>query len=309
MALILHLRSARKLWWQSHLQNLLPDIECRLWHEPGDPDDIEYAVVWRPPEGGLKRFRNLKCIVSVGAGVDHVLADRQLPDGVPIIRTTGPDLTLRMREYVCLHVLRLHRGLDRQIQAQGSATWQPDISPLASARRVGVMGLGKLGADAAAALSQLGFDVAGWARSRHQIDGVDCFAGDRELGQFLHSCEILVCLLPLTDQTESLLNRSLFEQLPKRASIINVGRGELLEEQDLLDSLASAQLASATLDVFRTEPLPADHPFWSHPDILVTPHIGSLIDPDTGGREIARNLTDFIAGRDVADLIDRGQGY
>ncbi len=309
MALILHLRTARELWWQSHLQKLLPEIECRLWREPGNPDDIEYAVVWRPPEGGLQQFRNLKCIVSVGAGVDHVLADSQLPEGVPVIRTTGTDLTQRMREYVCLHVLRLHRGLDRQWQAQCAADWQPDITPLASQRRVGVMGLGKLGADAAASLASLGFDVAGWARSSHHIDRIDCFYGDAQLAQFLARTDILVCLLPLTAQTDSLMGREFFSLLPKGASIINAGRGEHLVEQDLLDALASDHLASATLDVFRTEPLPKEHPFWAHPKVLVTPHVGSMIDPETGGREIARNLLDFIANRPVADVIDRQRGY
>ncbi len=309
MALILHLRTARELWWQSHLQKLLPDIECRLWREPGDHEDIEYAVVWHPPEGGLKQFRNLKCIVSVGAGVDHVLADSQLPDDVPVIRTTGTDLTLRMREYICLHVLRLHRGLDRQIDAQRDAHWQPDITPLAAMRRVGVMGLGKLGADAAGALAQLGFNVAGWARSAHRLDRVDCFHGQQQLPVFLSDLQILICLLPLTTQTDSLLNRDFFDKLPKGASIINAGRGEHLVDADLLDALDSGQLASATLDVFREEPLPADHPFWAHPQILVTPHVGSMIDPETGGHEIARNLRDFINGVPVADLIDRARGY
>jgi glyoxylate/hydroxypyruvate reductase A len=309
MALILHLRTAREQWWQSHLQTLLPDIECRLWREPGNPDDIEYAVVWRPPEGGLKQFRHLKCIVSVGAGVDHVLADSQLPPNVPIIRTTGSDLTQRMREYVCLHVLRLHRNLDQQMAAQRESRWQPDITPTASMRRVGVMGLGKLGSDAARALQQLGFDVAGYARSPRQLDGIDCYHGEDQLADFLSSVQILVCLLPLTAATDSLMNRDFFALLPKGASIINTGRGEHLVEHDLLAALDSGHLASATLDVFREEPLPAAHPFWTHPKILVTPHVGSMIDPETGGHEIARNLRDFIKGAPVADLIDRAQGY
>lgn len=309
MALILHLRSARQQWWQSHLQALLPDIECRLWNDPGDPKAIEYAVVWRPPQGGLRQFPNLKCIVSVGAGVDHVLADALLPAGVPIIRTTGDDLTLRMREYVCLHVLRLHRGLDAQIDAQQQASWQQAINPVAYNRRIGIMGLGKLGQDAARALAQLGFSVSGWARGQHQLAGIRCFAGPDQLPQFLARADILVCLLPLTAQTDSILNRTLFNQLPSGASLINAGRGEHLVEQDLLDALDSGQLHSATLDVFRQEPLPATHQFWAHAQILVTPHVGSMIDPETGGREIARNLQAFINGEPVADLIDSDRGY
>jgi len=309
MALILHVRTAREQWWQAHLQSLLPEIECRLWSQPGNLNDIRYAVVWAPPAGGLRQFKNLQFIVSIGAGIDHVLADPQLPMDVPIIRTTGAQMTQRMREYVCLHVLRLHRGLDSQIRAQSSRQWHNVISPSADQRTVGVMGLGKLGAAAAATLVELGFRVRGWARSPHDQHGVYCFSGADGLADFLSQCEILVCMLPLTAETDSILNRQLFEWLPTGAHLINVGRGEHLHEDDLLAALATGQLGSATLDVFRQEPLPANHPFWVHPAITITPHIASMIDPETGGQEIARNLQNFVAGQPVADLVDARRGY
>lgn len=307
--LIIHVKSTRRTWWKDHLQSLLPDLDCRLWDENVDPATVHYAVVWKPPTGGLARFPNLRCIVSVGAGIDHVLADSELPPQVPIIRTTGEDLTLRMREYICLHVLRFHRDLPGQESAQAAREWRNTVKPTAANRRVGIMGLGKLGSDAARALQQIGFNVSGWSRTHRDIGGVQTYAGINALAGFLAQQEILVCLLPLTDATRNVLNADLFAQLPKGACLVNAARGEHLVEQDLLDALDSGQIAAATLDVFREEPLPGAHPFWAHPNILVTPHVASMIDPESGGKEIATNLTRFINGEPVADLVDLAQGY
>ncbi len=309
MALIIHVGSTRAAWWKEHLQALLPDIPCFLWNDPVDPAAIEYAVVWKPPVGGLKRFPNLQCIVSMGAGIDHVLADTELPEGIPIIRTTGPDLTQRMREYVCLHVLRLHRRLPEIEAAQHDRQWLQLINPPAPLRRVGVMGLGNLGADCARTLAVIGFDVAGWARSAKTLDGVEVFAGADALDAFLARTEILVCLLPLTPETRGILGRPLFERLPAGASVINVARGEHLVEGDLLQVLDSGHLANAVLDVFHQEPLPAEHPFWDHPKVLVTPHVGSLIDPVAGGAAIAANVERFRRGEPIPDMVDLAKGY
>ena len=291
------------------MQSLLPNLECRLWDEPVDAADVHYAVVWKPPTGGLKKFPNLRCIVSIGAGIDHVLADTELPRNVPIIRTTGDDLTQRMREYICLHVLRFHRNLHGLEQAQLEQRWQNEVNPTANNRRVGVMGLGKLGADAVRALHLIGFDVAGWSRTKRDLDGITTFAGNDALPEFLATTQILVCLLPLTPATNGILNAELFQLLPTGAQLINAARGEHLVEKDLIDALDSGQLAGATLDVFREEPLPASHPFWARSDILITPHVASLIDPESGGKEIADNLTRFINGQAVSDLVDLQQGY
>ena len=279
MALIIRVGPARERWWLEHLQGLLPEMDCRPWSDPGRLEDIEIAVVWKPPAGGLRRFPNLKLIVSIGAGIDHVLADPELPRHVPILRTTGEDLTIRMREYVVLHVLRLHRRLPEIEAAQSRKEWLQLINPPAHERRIGVMGLGALGSDCAKALSAIGFDVAGWSRRRKATDGIESFAGDQELGPFLERSEILVCLLPLTPKTEGILNADLFRRLPEGACIINAARGGHLVEADLLDALDDGRIGAATLDVFHTEPLPASSPFWSHPKVLVTPHVASLIDP------------------------------
>ena len=304
----LYLTTERRHWWRDHLQSLLPNIDCKLWDEITDPKAVRYAVVWRPPSGWLASFPNLQCIVSIGAGIDHVLEDKQLPANIPVIRTTGDELTLRMREYICLHVLRLHRNLMKLTQAQQTKQWQPVITPPANQRRVGVMGLGKLGSDAAISLSQIGFRVSGWSIRKHILPTIQTYT-QQELTAFLASADILICLLPLTDTTRNILNAQLFAQLPDGASIINAARGEHLVEQDLLTALDTGKLAYATLDVFRTEPLPSDHPFWDHEKILVTPHVASLIDPKSGGSEIAKNLQAFINGERPKDLTDPTLGY
>jgi glyoxylate/hydroxypyruvate reductase A len=306
--LAIYATTSRADWWQSHLQSLLPELDCRLWDNIDTPEAVEYAVVWSPPQGWLAGFDHLRCIVSIGAGIDHVLADEALPDHVPIIRTTGDDLTQRMREYVCLHVLAQHRQLFATRTAQSEGQWQPLITPPASELTVGIMGLGKLGSNAASSLAHLGYRVVGWAQQQHTIEGVCCYH-KTQLDQFLEQCNLLVCLLPLTPHTRGILNASLFSKLKTGAGLINVARGDHLIEQDLIEALDSGQLSHATLDVFQQEPLPEDHPFWHHPDITITPHIASLIDPVSGGKEIARNLKDFMQGRPVADLTDRSRGY
>ena len=309
MALVIRTGGTRAQWWLEHMRSLLPEIECRPWDEPGNPDEIEYAVVWKPPAGGLKRFRNLRCIVSIGAGIDHLTSDPDRPRHVPIIRTTSADLSQRMREYVTLHVLRIHRRLPEIEAAQPIREWRQLINPPAYERRVGVMGLGNLGADCARTLKAVGFDVAGWSRRPKELDGVTGFASERGFRPFLERTEILVCLLPLTPATRGILNADLFQTLPCGASIINCARGAHLVDQDLLDALDEGQIAYATLDVHHQEPLPASHPFWDHPRVLVTPHVASLIDPEAGGRAIAANLRRFIAGEPVPDLVDLQQGY
>ena len=309
MALIIRIGPAREQWWLDHMQSLLPEIECRRWDEPGNLEEIEYAVVWRPPAGGLKRFPNLKCIVSVGAGIDHILVDPERPRHVPIIRTTGDDLTQRMREYVCLHVLRHHRRLPEIDEIQNSKEWRQTVNPPAYQRGVGVMGLGNLGSDAAATLAVIGFDVAGWSRRPKDIPGVKNFTGADGLEPFLKRSDILVCLLPLTDNTRGILGDSLFSMLPRGACLINAARGGHLVEEDLLAALDDGRIEYATLDVFHEEPLPAAHPFWDHPRVLVTPHVASLIDPVAGGASIAANLRLFISGEPVPNLVDLEQGY
>lgn len=296
-------------WWVDMLQSLLPGWTVAALDAVTDPAAVEYAVVWRPRTGDMARFPNLKAIVSIGAGIDHVLADEKLPAGVPIIRTVGDDLTQRMREYVALHVLRHHRDMPRQLRAQAERDWHAIVVPVAPQRTVGVMGLGNLGAAAARTLADLGFATRGWSKSAKTIDGVETYAGPDQFDRFLSGCEILVNLLPMTNQTSGILNAGLFAKLASDACIINCARGGHLVDDDLLAALDNGTIKQATLDVFHVEPLPADHAFWGHPAITVTPHVASQIDAGTGGRIIAANLKTFAETGTCADLADAVRGY
>lgn len=309
MALVVRVGSAKDDLWRGLLQRALPELPCYGWDDAVDPERVHYAVVWQPPPGGLRRFPNLRAIFSIGAGVDHIFCDPELP-AVPVIRLADAELSQRMAEYVVLQTLRCLRrqaDLDRQ---QRAGHWEPLLTPPAGEWTVGVMGLGEMGRAAARALAGIGFRVRGWARNPRELEGLTTFAGVDELPVFLAECRVLVCLLPLTAQTEGILNRSLFERLPTDAWVINAGRGEHLVEADLLNALDQELLAGAVLDVFRTEPLPAEHPFWTHPGITVTPHVASRIDPPTGCRLLAVNIRRFMAGDPLEGLrVDPGRGY
>jgi glyoxylate/hydroxypyruvate reductase len=294
--------------WRAELQARIPGLEVRIWPEVGDPDEIEIALVWRPPPGELARYRNLRAILSLGAGIDGLIADPDLPE-VPLARMVDPSLTRTMTEYVLLAVLRHHRELDRFERTQRAREWAYAFPPQAADRRVGIMGLGELGAAAARQLVAHGFQVLGWSRTPKAIEGVVSYAGRSELHAFLHRTEILVCLLPLTADTLGILDAATFAELPHGAFVINVARGQHLVENDLLKALDSGHLAGATLDVFRTEPLPPDSPLWGHPRILVTPHVASYSVPGTAADGVAANIRRVLAGQPPLHLVDRAKGY
>jgi glyoxylate/hydroxypyruvate reductase A len=295
--------------WVDRLRQLLPDRKVRPLDDPGPPEDVSYAVVWAPPAGAIARFPRLKAVVSVGAGIDHVLRDPHLPKHLPILRTTGPEMVQRLREYVALHVLTHHRQLALTDANQARGVWQQIVTPPAQRRRVGVMGLGHIGGQCALTLAALGFDVAGWSRSPKSLPGIEAFVGPEGLEPFLARTETLVCLLPLTPETKDILNAKAFAAMPRGAALVNAGRGGHLVEADLLAALDSGQLSGATLDVFRTEPLPADHPLWRHPGVRVTPHIASYIDPATGAGVVAENIHQFEASGRLPDMAYAGRGY
>lgn len=310
MSIAVYLPSQDKIeYWCSMLKELMPGWRIEGFDAVADPEAVHYTVVWRPATGSMTGFPNLKAIVSLGAGIDHVLADAELPAGVPIIRTVGTDLVQRMREYVALHVLRHHRNRPAQQLNQVNRTWEQIVVPPATGRRVGIMGLGNLGVASARTLAALGFQTVAWARTRHQVEGVTTYAGTEEFPAFLAGTEILVCLLPLTTETRGILNADTFNQLKRGACVVNAARGPHLVDSDLLRALDSGQIAQATLDVFNVEPLPADHPFWGHPRITVTPHIASMIDAPTGSGIVAANIQVFEATGTVADIADTVRGY
>jgi glyoxylate/hydroxypyruvate reductase A len=294
--------------WRAELSARIPGLEFRIWPEAGDPAAVEVALVWRPPPGELARYPNLKAVLSLAAGVDGLLADPELPV-VPVARMVDPSLTRTMTEYVLLAALRHHREFDRFERAQRTHEWAYAYPPQAAARRVGIMGLGELGARAAAALVAHGFPVLGWSRRPKAIDGVVSYAGHGELHSFLNRADILVCLLPLTADTTGILDAATFAELPHGAFVINVARGQHLVERDLIEALDSSHLAGATLDVFREEPLPAGSPLWAHPKILVTPHVASYSVPATAADGVAANIRRALTGEPLLHQVDRARGY
>ncbi len=309
MALIFRTDAARAAAWGEAFKRQMPALDLRMWDEPGEIADIEFALVWKPPRGVLRTFANLKAIFSIGAGVDHLFSDPELPEGVPVVRMVEPELTRGMTEYIVLHVLRHHRR-QREMEAnQRAEKWEMISVPTAPSRKVGVMGLGELGGAAALALTALEFDVAGWSRSPKEFPGVECFHGDFGMDAFLARTEILICLLPLTAETEGILNAELFAKLPKGASLINAARGGHQVEEDILAALDRGQLSETTLDVFREEPLPAGHPCWRHPRVTITPHNASLTDPDGAVRQVIENIQRIRRGEPPSNIVDSKAGY
>jgi glyoxylate/hydroxypyruvate reductase len=294
--------------WRAALCAAIPDLDFRIWPAAGDPAEIDLALVWQPPPGELARYPNLRAILSLGAGIDGLLAQPGLPD-VPVARMVDPSLTRTMTEYVVLATLRHHRAFDRFEREQRAARWSFALPPQAADRRVGVMGLGVLGSAAAASLVAHGFPVAGWSREARQLAGIDSFAGRAGLPAFLARSDILICLLPLTRATAGILDAATFAGLPRGAYVINVARGAHLVEPDLIAALDSGQLAGATLDVFREEPLPQGSPLWRHPKILITPHVASYASPHTAAAGVAENIRRARAGRELLHQVDRSQGY
>ncbi|MFQ6016682.1 MAG: 2-hydroxyacid dehydrogenase [Kiloniellaceae bacterium] len=295
--------------WQKALRAADPALEVRDWPDVGDPNDIEFALVWQPEKGELKRYPNLKAIFSIGAGIDHLSSDPELPDNVPVVRMVEPGLTAGMVEFVLMSVLYHHRFMLDYARQQRDRLWREIDQVPAWRRKVGIMGLGVLGRACADKLVDLGFDVAGWSRRPKERPGVATFHGRDGLTGFLERTEILVCLLPLTPETEGILNARTFAALPKGAALISVGRGGHMVEEDLLDALESGRIGGATLDVFRAEPLPPGHPFWSHPRVVVTPHIASMTIAESAARAVVDNIRRLRAGRPLEHVVDLEQGY
>ncbi len=287
----------------------MPGLDIRVWPQIGDPAAIDYALVWRPEPGLLAGLPNLKLVLSLGAGVDHILCDPQLPRAVPIVRLVDPYLTDAMSEYVALQVLRMHRqDFDYRTQQQ-AGIWRELPQKNAGQRAVGILGFGEIGQDAGRKLKALGFQVSGWGRHEKTVAGFATFAGRAGLVRLLAQSEILVCLLPLTSETQDILNASTFAALPKGAGLVNAGRGAHLVEEDLIPALDSGQLSGAALDVFREEPLPPSHPFWRHPRILVTPHIAGTTNPETAAPIVLDTIRRFEAGRPLLNWVDPARGY
>jgi glyoxylate/hydroxypyruvate reductase A len=318
MSLLLVVNGTGENWgpepWRRRFAERLPGRRLASAEEAAaDPGAFRYAAVWKPEPGLLSRFPKLEVIFNLGAGVDALLKDNTLPP-VPLVRVVNTDLTKRMTEYVVLHCLMHHRRQRMLDAAQVRAEWAAKDQWAASAVRVGILGMGELGSDAAEVLHRIGFDVAGWSRTPKSIPGVASYAGEAQLAAFLARTDILVALVPLTPDTEGILNRRLFEGLARDGRLgapvlINAGRGGLQNEADILACLDDGTLGAATLDVFHAEPLPPDSPFWRHPKVTVTPHNAADSDAEAISDYIVAQIRSYEAGHPLQNIVDRTRGY
>lgn len=295
--------------WKKVLEAGLGPVDFRTLDGLGDKGDIEIALAWKPPAGLIASFPNVKLIVSLGMGVDHLLADDQLPAGVPIVRIMDDGLVGQMSEYAIYWALRHHREIDKYAASQRARQWKPEDFVDTIDRRIGVMGLGSIGQDTASKFAALGFPTAGWSRTAKSLPGIETFHGADGLQRFLARTDILIDVLPLTRDTRGLLDAKAFAALPRGAYFINMARGGHVVDDALLAALASGQISGAALDVFNVEPLPQDHPYWTHPKVHVTPHIAGATNPRTASPGVIENIKRMRAGQALIHTVDPKSGY
>jgi len=288
----------------------LPDVAFRTYPDVGAPEDITHALVWRPPAGLLRSLPSLRAVFNLGAGVDGILsAGDDLPPDVPVIRLTDAGMAPQMVEWVLHGVLRFHRRFDDYEREQAAGRWTRLGAPSATRTRVGLMGVGVLGGAVARVLVSLGYTVRGWSRRPKDVPGVTGFHGADGLAPFLSETDILVCLLPLTEETRGVLNADTLGRLPQGAALINAARGTHVADADLLALLDSGHLRGAQLDVFEPEPLPADHPYWTHPKVRLTPHIAAVTMVEPTCDQIADTIRRLDRGEPLPNQVDRTAGY
>ncbi|WP_332459002.1 2-hydroxyacid dehydrogenase [Bordetella genomosp. 8] len=289
---------------------LFPEAEVRLEPALGDLREIDAAVCWMPPRGLLARMPGLKLIQSIAAGIDHITGDPSMP-AVPLCRMVDPDMAAGMAAYVCWAVTHRQRHMDGYLASAAAGLWQEQAVEAPGAHRVGIAGLGALGVRCALALRAIGYRVSGWSRNAKSglPDDIALFHGDGQRAAFLANCDTLVCLLPYTPETHGILDAKCYACLPRGAHLINVGRGAHVVEDDLLRALDSGQLGYATMDTFTQEPLPADHPYWTHPRIRVTPHIASRTPARAIARQTRINLAQIAMGNTAMVAVDPARGY
>lgn len=308
MALLYKADPVRGRAWQQIFIAEAPDLDFRIWPEAGELSEVTCLVAWAPGPDIFAELPNLQVLFSIGAGIDQFDATA-IPPHVTIVRMIEPGIAEGMVEYVTFATLALHRHMLDYRAAQQARCWRPIKLVPAASRRIGVMGLGNLGRRVIEQLQGFGFPMSGWSRSQHEIPGVATFHGEAGLLKFLPGVDILICLLPLTDETHGILRCETLDLLPRGASLVNVGRGAHLAAPDLLVALDSGQLNGAVLDVFEPEPLPESHPFWHHPRILLTPHVASMTRTDSAVRALIANIRRHREGRVMAGQVDREKGY
>jgi glyoxylate/hydroxypyruvate reductase len=313
MKILFYMPHADAAAWLHDFARALPEADLREW-QPGDTAPADFAVVWKPPREMLDGRDSLRAVFNLGAGVDAILAlEREhpgtLPRHAPLIRLEDTGMASQMCEYVTHAVLRYLRRFDEYQLLQAEHRWKVLAPHPHDTFTVGVLGLGVLGTQVAQALTAFGLPVRGYSRGAKQVGGIVTFAGDAQFDAFLDGVKVLVNLMPHTPDTEGVLNARTFEKLAHGAYLINIARGAHLVEADLLDALASGQLAAATLDVFRDEPLPADHPFWREPRVTITPHISALTLREESVAQVAEKIGALLRGETVSGVVNPERGY
>jgi len=291
------------------LQQALPPQQVCSWPQPVDAEQVRHAVVWNPPAGFFRGMVNLQAVFVLGAGVDRILKRDDLDPAIPVIRLSDAGMAQQMLEYVLYGVLHVQRRMDQYQRQQQHRQWQVVAATAAARTRIGVLGLGEIGGKVAQGLAALGYDVAGWSRQGRQLPGVADYIGEQGLPALLARSDILVNLLPATAATRGLLGSELLRQLPRGAALINAGRGEQVDEAALLGMLDSGHLRFALLDVFVVEPLESVHPLWSHPAVLLTPHIAAMTLAEPAVAQIVANLQALQQGLPPQGLVLRERGY
>jgi glyoxylate/hydroxypyruvate reductase A len=295
--------------WEQALRALEPALDVRCWQPGLCADDVEFVLCWEYPEGALLEFPQLKCVCSMGAGVDHILRDQRFPEQVSVVRLVDPSLVNSMYDYLQTIVNYYYRNIDVYRQQQARGAWRRLPPRPAEEYQLGIMGLGNLGAHAAQGFAAQGFGVSGWSRTPQVLDGVKTFSGEDQRQAFLASLDVLICLLPLTAATRGILCRETFAAMPRGARVINVGRGGHLVDEELIEALDSGQLAGACLDVFEPEPLPPEHAFWSRDELLLTPHISSMTDARSTAPQVLENYRRSTLGESLLNQVDMARGY
>ena len=296
--------------WSSGLQEAMPEMDIKVYPDEGDVNDIEYAVVWKHPRGILKKYPNLKAILSLGAGVDHIISDSELPKGLPIVRLVDKKLTHEMYLHSLHWVLHFHSNQYLYRIQQQSREWIQQSSVQSEDRTIGIMGLGNIGKAIGDSLVNLDFKVIGWgARPKNSTGEIEYYYGHEQLSEFLSQTDILINVLPLTENTKNILTKNELKLLPKGSFIINIGRGGIINENDLLSFLNSGHINAAALDVFAQEPLPENNSLWGHSSVYITPHIAGQSNPGSAAKTIAENIRLIEKGESPYPIYSLNSGY